>query len=224
MDSNFCHINNSFNKFCLPGLKKFVLLLHLTLIISYIYCTYFLQTTDLYFPSCIDIFYLVHLYIMLFYWLFFLYISFLKLWKMNYKHLNNNNNNKSLSQIWYLQHECHDLDGSFNIKISYQYRESHCKDKTVFPPSYLYNGNSNAWKNGLCIEKGPRALTMMTKLESLWVPINSSVYVHLYINNQWINKSNYVDHYDYELTHYGLVTPSTILNLVHHWFRSWLVP
>ena len=30
----------------------------------------------------------------------------------------------------------------FNIKMSYQYRNSHCGDKTILWPSYLHNGTS----------------------------------------------------------------------------------
>ena len=35
----------------------------------------------------------------------------------------------------------------FNIKMtSYQYRKSHCGDKTILPPSYLHNGISYTGK------------------------------------------------------------------------------
>ena len=45
-----------------------------------------------------------------------------------------------------------------NIEMtSYQYRDSHYKDKTVSRQSYLHNGNSHTWKDRLYIETGPRA-------------------------------------------------------------------
>ena len=51
-----------------------------------------------------------------------------------------------------------DLGGRLSIKItSYQYMDSHFKDKTVSRPSYLYNGNLHTWKDGLYIETGPWA-------------------------------------------------------------------
>ena len=47
-------------------------------------------------------------------------------------------------------------EGCLNIKISsYQYRDSHYKDKTFSWPSYLYNGNLHIWKKHLYIETGP---------------------------------------------------------------------
>ena len=46
--------------------------------------------------------------------------------------------------------------GDLNIKISsYQYRNFHCKDKTVSRLSYFYNGNSHTLKDHLYIETGP---------------------------------------------------------------------
>ena len=47
--------------------------------------------------------------------------------------------------------------GRLNIKMSsYQYWDSHYKDKTVWRPSHLYNVNPFAWKDGLYIETRPR--------------------------------------------------------------------
>ena len=44
----------------------------------------------------------------------------------------------------------------FNIKISsYQYRKSHCGDKTILRPSYLHNGISYLIRWHLYIESGP---------------------------------------------------------------------
>ena len=42
--------------------------------------------------------------------------------------------------------------GSLNMKMSsYQYRDYHYKDKTVWRPSYLYNANPHTWKDRLNI-------------------------------------------------------------------------
>ena len=46
----------------------------------------------------------------------------------------------------------------FNIKMSsYQYRKSHCGDKTIFRPSYLHNGIPILVRWYLYIESGPRS-------------------------------------------------------------------
>ena len=46
--------------------------------------------------------------------------------------------------------------GRLNIKMpSYQYRDSHDKDKTVSRPSYLYHKNHHTWKDDLYIEAEP---------------------------------------------------------------------
>ena len=41
---------------------------------------------------------------------------------------------------------------------SYQYRKSHCGDKKILRPSYLYNGNPHTWKDHLYTETSPRLL------------------------------------------------------------------
>ena len=52
---------------------------------------------------------------------------------------------------------CKNPGPRINIKMTYQYRNSHYKDKTVVRPSYLYNGNpyperpSLYWKGALII-------------------------------------------------------------------------
>ena len=38
--------------------------------------------------------------------------------------------------------------------VSYQYRNSHYKDKTVYQPPYLYDWNPNTWKDTLYIQTG----------------------------------------------------------------------
>ena len=43
---------------------------------------------------------------------------------------------------------------------SYQYRDSHYEDKTVWLPSYLHNGNTRTRKDSLYIETGPRDVTL----------------------------------------------------------------
>ena len=56
---------------------------------------------------------------------------------------------KRLQQFWVLHgHICHPSAGpQFNIKItSYQYRKSHCGDKTILRLSYLHNGISYTGK------------------------------------------------------------------------------
>ena len=49
----------------------------------------------------------------------------------------------------------------FNIKmLSYQYRKSHCGDKTILRPSYLHNGISYTGKNNIFIlNQGPECLS-----------------------------------------------------------------
>ena len=51
---------------------------------------------------------------------------------------------------------------SLNIKTpSYQYKNSHDKNKTA-RPSYIYNGNPHTWKDHLYIETGPKSSTRLT--------------------------------------------------------------
>ena len=38
--------------------------------------------------------------------------------------------------------------------LSYQYRNYHYKDKTVYQPPYLYDENPNTWKNNFYIQTG----------------------------------------------------------------------
>ena len=38
--------------------------------------------------------------------------------------------------------------------VSYQYRNSHYKDKTVYQPRDLYDGNPNTWKDNRYIQTG----------------------------------------------------------------------
>ena len=48
--------------------------------------------------------------------------------------------------------------GHFIFPISYQYRNSHYKNKTVPQLSYLYQGNPYNWKDGLDVEMTPDRL------------------------------------------------------------------
>ena len=53
----------------------------------------------------------------------------------------------------------------FNKKMtSYQYRKSHCGDKTILRLSYLHSGISILVRCHLNIESGPRALAMELRL------------------------------------------------------------
>ena len=62
-----------------------------------------------------------------------------------------NERQKYVIQVWSLPcvliSRWHKKPGSrFNIKMSYQYRKSHCGDKTVVRSSYLHNGISYTGK------------------------------------------------------------------------------
>ena len=46
--------------------------------------------------------------------------------------------------------------GCLNIKMLYQYRDSHYKDLTISDLSHLYNVNPHTWKDHLYIETRPR--------------------------------------------------------------------
>ena len=57
-----------------------------------------------------------------------------------------------LNQCWLIISEVqrHSPGGWINIKMSsYQYRKSHCGDKTILRPSYLHNGISYTGKTSL---------------------------------------------------------------------------
>ena len=56
----------------------------------------------------------------------------------------------------------------FNIKMtSYQYRKSHCGDKTIWRPSYLHNGISDTGKTTFYIESGPWSIHNISLLVSM---------------------------------------------------------
>ena len=48
-----------------------------------------------------------------------------------------------------------DTGDHVSIKICYQYRDPHYKNKTVSWLSYIYNGNNYIGKDSLYIETGP---------------------------------------------------------------------
>ena len=49
--------------------------------------------------------------------------------------------------------------GWINIKMSsYQYRKSHCGDKTILRPSYLHNGISYTGKMTVILNRGPKVV------------------------------------------------------------------
>ena len=54
-----------------------------------------------------------------------------------------------------LQNVGHFCGGCLNLKMSYQYRDSHYKDKMFSWPAYLYNGNPLTWKDCLYNKMGP---------------------------------------------------------------------
>ena len=45
---------------------------------------------------------------------------------------------------------CHTLGSKLNTKKSYQYRSSHCGDKTILRSSYLHNGHSYTDRTPFC--------------------------------------------------------------------------
>ena len=56
----------------------------------------------------------------------------------------------------------------FNIKMSsYQYRKSHCGDKTILWPSYLHNGFPILVRRHLYIESGPWCIKCMNNLPDM---------------------------------------------------------
>ena len=51
--------------------------------------------------------------------------------------------------------------GCLNIKMpSYHCRNSHCKDKVILQPSYLYDSIPYTWEDGLYIEMGPGVVSV----------------------------------------------------------------
>ena len=114
--------------------------------------------------------------------------------------------------------------GWFNIKMSsYQYRKSHCRDKTILRPSYLHNGISYTGKmtslywiralhfSGRCYKKMSCAILKRPHQSSyhndtaLWIPFIWGGRYHL-------NSCNWC----FILTH--------LLHIMgtQHWFRQWL--
>ena len=66
--------------------------------------------------------------------------------------------------------------GCFNMNmLSYQYRDSYYKDKTVLWLSYLYNRNYYTWEGGLCIETGCWWLQHPHDLKNLAILLESKV-------------------------------------------------
>ena len=68
----------------------------------------------------------------------------------------------------------------FNIKMSsYQYRKSHCGDKTILRPSYLHNGISILVRRHLYIESGPRPQWVK---ESNYCRVSPAINSHLCVS------------------------------------------
>ena len=63
--------------------------------------------------------------------------------------------------------KCFRIRGRLNIKISYQYRDPHLKDKTISRPSYLKHGNAYTWERWSFYWDGAQVIHMR-KLEGLW--------------------------------------------------------
>ena len=75
--------------------------------------------------------------------------------------------------------------GRLNIKMpSYQYRDSHYKDKTVSRPSYLYNRNILTWKDGLHIEAGPKS-----RIINCGMMIDKCTECHIKLAHRFVEKS-----------------------------------
>ena len=78
----------------------------------------------------------------------------------------------------------------FNMKMtSYQYRKSHCGDKTTLRPSYLYNGISYTGKiTSLYWNRALISLKESTARADLWYYITPQFYYHIaytIISNSW---------------------------------------
>ena len=107
---------------------------------------------------------------------------------------------------------------------SYQYRKSHCGDKTVVRPSYLHNGISYTGKMASFIESAPRcwqdlamkkqitliqswtASPLMKALAQCWHKSGLTTILvgrHL-TNSPWLGKTAHI----------------WICNLNHHWFKQ----
>ena len=69
--------------------------------------------------------------------------------------------------------------GRLDIKISsYQYRDSHYKDKTVSRPSYLHNENLHTWKDSLYFKTEPyypQSVIDLSFLVQTFIPHSSSL-------------------------------------------------
>ena len=126
-----------------------------------------------------------------------------------------------------------------NIKMSYRYRSSHYKDKTVSRLSSLYNGNSIPGKTIFILRRGPRAFHRWLVIVGLlyWcdeMQINSScatleilaikigrIYANMWQTMivQWLQICNVLFHSPYKIleSHVYLVGQSTIYfyNICH---------
>ena len=92
----------------------------------------------------------------------------------------------------------------FNIKmLSYQYRKSHCGDKTVVRSSYLHNG-----------------ISYTGRMSSLyWIRAQMCSFFYswpgmIFANSSQVKKPN-------PLTHCGLMMPYGNIGLAQHWLRKW---
>ena len=78
--------------------------------------------------------------------------------------------------LWAIVILCHRRQGPgpwFNINISsYQYRNSHCGDKTVIRSSYLHNGISYTGKMTIFLLNRPHVI-LLDQLHNCWWPDNT---------------------------------------------------
>ena len=87
--------------------------------------------------------------------------------------------------------------GLVNLQmLSYRYRSSHYKDKTVSRPSYLYDGNLHTWKDQLYIEMGGSDfngfVTVWSHIHTKY-NINSQITTKSYERNNWKKKHENVN-------------------------------
>ena len=112
----------------------------------------------------------------------------------------------SLSPLWCV-HKCHIEPGPrFNIKMpSYQYRKSHCGDKTVVRSSYLHNG-----------------ISYTGKMASLyWIRAQVMRRVGPGCQSQWHHIHPFPRYATVCLQYFKSYPPSA--TYMHHWTRSSLV-
>ena len=131
--------------------------------------------------------------------------------------------------IKFVDNICVGPEPGFNIKISsYQYRKSHCGDKTVVRSSYLHNGISCTGKttslywigalggfltNFFCSIIIPIFFRIKEKLVTYWIPCSYLTGVRPQL------RCSHTCYIWMWLTHWGLVTSFDDIDLGQHWLR-----